>query len=181
MAGRWRRGDVKRKRLAECGLAFGKASRRVSASSARVSASRGRVLASRGSVLASRGRVLASRRPVVGSRRSGGASPGSVADSRGPVRASRGRVADSRAAVVALRGGTQEIGRVTEIGKLLVVGGVVMALLGLALWSGVGAGWLGRLPGDIRIERGNSGFYFPVVTCIVISIVLTVIMSLFRR
>ena len=49
------------------------------------------------------------------------------------------------------------------------------------LWSGVGAGWLGRLPGDIRIERGNSALYFPIVTCIIISIVLTVIMSFFRR
>lgn len=68
-----------------------------------------------------------------------------------------------------------------ELGKLLLVGGVVMALLGLALWSGIGGSWLGRLPGDIRIERGNSGFYFPIVTCILVSIVLSVIMSLFRR
>lgn len=68
-----------------------------------------------------------------------------------------------------------------EIGKLLVIGGIVIALLGVALWSGVGASWLGRLPGDIRIERGNSGFYFPIVTCIIVSIVLSVIMSFFRR
>jgi hypothetical protein len=40
---------------------------------------------------------------------------------------------------------------------------------------------LGRLPGDIRIERGNSTFYFPIVTCIVISILLSLIMSIFRR
>ncbi|MGI8438508.1 MAG: DUF2905 domain-containing protein [Chthoniobacterales bacterium] len=68
-----------------------------------------------------------------------------------------------------------------EIGKLLVIFGVVTVLLGLALWSGLGAGWLGRLPGDIRIERGNSSFYFPVVTCIIVSIVLSLIVSLFRR
>lgn len=68
-----------------------------------------------------------------------------------------------------------------ELGKLLLVAGVVMALLGLALWSGIGASWLGRLPGDIRIERGNSAFYFPIVTCIIVSIVLSVIMSFFRR
>jgi hypothetical protein len=37
------------------------------------------------------------------------------------------------------------------------------------------------LPGDIRIERGNSVFYFPIVTCIVISILLSLIMSIFRR
>ena len=53
-----------------------------------------------------------------------------------------------------------------ELGKLLVILGVVIAIAGFALWSGVGAGWLGRLPGDIRIERGYSGFYFPIVTCI---------------
>lgn len=66
-----------------------------------------------------------------------------------------------------------------EIGKLLVIGGIAMALLGAALW--IGGGWLGRLPGDIRIERGNSGFYFPIVTCIIISIVVSLLMSLFRR
>ena len=68
-----------------------------------------------------------------------------------------------------------------EIGKVLVVFGAVILLVGLALWSGFGAGWLGRLPGDIRIERGNSGFYFPIVTCIIISIIVSVLLSLFRR
>jgi hypothetical protein len=68
-----------------------------------------------------------------------------------------------------------------EFGKMLVVFGTVILLIGLALWSGFGAGWLGRLPGDIRIERGNSGFYFPIVTCIVISIIVSVLLSLFRR
>jgi hypothetical protein len=68
-----------------------------------------------------------------------------------------------------------------DIGKMLVIFGTVIVLLGLALWSGFGAGWLGRLPGDIRIERGQFGFYFPIVTCIIVSIVLTLLMSLFRR
>ena len=68
-----------------------------------------------------------------------------------------------------------------DLGKLLIGLGVVMVLWGLALWSGVGAGWLGRLPGDIRIERGNSAFYFPIVTCIISSVVLSLIFSLFRR
>ncbi|MEO7167224.1 MAG: DUF2905 domain-containing protein [Spartobacteria bacterium] len=68
-----------------------------------------------------------------------------------------------------------------EIGKMLVILGAVIVLVGLALWSGFGAGWLGRLPGDIRIERGSSGFYFPIVTCIILSIVLSLIFSLFRR
>jgi hypothetical protein len=68
-----------------------------------------------------------------------------------------------------------------DIGKLLVIFGAVMVLLGIALWTGFGASWLGRLPGDIRIERGNSGFYFPIVTCIIISIVLSLVMSFLRR
>ena len=68
-----------------------------------------------------------------------------------------------------------------ELGKMLIIFGIVIALLGLALWSGFGAGWLGKLPGDIRVERGNSAFYFPIVTCIIISIVLSLIFSLFRR
>jgi hypothetical protein len=68
-----------------------------------------------------------------------------------------------------------------EIGKMLVVFGVVIVLLGVALWSGFGAGWLGRLPGDIRIERGHSAFYFPLVTCIIISIAISLLLSLFRR
>lgn len=68
-----------------------------------------------------------------------------------------------------------------EIGKMLVILGGVIFLIGLALWSGFGAGWLGRLPGDIRIERGHSAFYFPIVTCIILSIVLSLLFSFFRR
>lgn len=64
---------------------------------------------------------------------------------------------------------------------MLVVFGGVIAVIGLLLWSGLGGTWLGRLPGDIRIERGSSTFYFPIVTCIVVSVVLTLIMSFFRR
>ena len=68
-----------------------------------------------------------------------------------------------------------------EIGKLLAIFGGLILLLGLALWSGFGAGWLGRLPGDIRIEREHSAFYFPIVTCIIMSIVVSLFLSLFRR
>jgi ribose/xylose/arabinose/galactoside ABC-type transport system permease subunit len=68
-----------------------------------------------------------------------------------------------------------------ELGKLLVILGTTVLVVGLALWSGFGGGWLGRLPGDIRIERGSSAFYFPIVTCIIISLALSLILSLFRR
>jgi hypothetical protein len=68
-----------------------------------------------------------------------------------------------------------------EVGKFLVIIGVVIALIGLLFWGGFAPRWLGRLPGDIRIERGNSAFYFPIVTCIILSILLSLLLSIFRR
>jgi len=71
-----------------------------------------------------------------------------------------------------------------ELGKLIVIIGVITTLLGLVMWSGFAPKWLGRLPGDIRIEREHSAFYFPIVTCIVLSIALSLLLSLvsiFRR
>jgi hypothetical protein len=68
-----------------------------------------------------------------------------------------------------------------DIGRFLLIVGIITALLGLILWGGFAPKWLGGLPGDIRIERGNSVFYFPIVTCIIISIVLSLIFSIFRR
>jgi len=50
------------------------------------------------------------------------------------------------------------------------------------LWKFPGwFGWMGRLPGDISVQKGNFSFYFPIVTCIVISVVLTLLSWLFRR
>ena len=66
-----------------------------------------------------------------------------------------------------------------ELGKFIVIIGVVATLVGVVMWSGLAPKWLGRLPGDIRIERGNSSFYFPIVTCIILSIMLSLLMSLF--
>jgi len=68
-----------------------------------------------------------------------------------------------------------------DIGKFLMIIGVVIVVLGFILWSGFVPKWLGRLPGDIRIEREHSGLYFPIVTCIIISVVLSLLISLFRR
>ena len=64
---------------------------------------------------------------------------------------------------------------------MLVVIGLGLALLGLVLWKTGGLGPLGKLPGDISIQRGNSSFYFPVVTCLLVSVVLTVLSWLMRR
>lgn len=67
------------------------------------------------------------------------------------------------------------------LGKFLVVAGAIIVLAGLLLWAGLFPRWLGRLPGDIRVERGDSTFYFPIVSCIIISVVVSLIFSLFRR
>jgi hypothetical protein len=68
-----------------------------------------------------------------------------------------------------------------EIGKLLVVVGPGIVLIGGLLWSGVGKGWLGQLPGDINYSKGNFSFHFPIVTCIVLSILVTLLLRLFRK
>ncbi len=69
----------------------------------------------------------------------------------------------------------------SELGKMLVVIGLLIAVVGVLLWTGVGRGWLGRLPGDIHYTRGNFSFYFPLVTCLLLSLLLTLILWLFRR
>jgi hypothetical protein len=68
---------------------------------------------------------------------------------------------------------------VRDVGKLVVVVGVITTLVGLVVWGGFLPKWLGRLPGDIRIEREGSAFYFPIVTCIVLSIALSLLLSIF--
>ena len=68
-----------------------------------------------------------------------------------------------------------------ELGKFLVLLGLAVAAVGLLLWSGLGKGWLGRLPGDIHYTKGNFSFFFPVVTCILVSVVVSLILWLFRR
>lgn len=68
-----------------------------------------------------------------------------------------------------------------EIGKTLVVVGLGLLVLGVLLWSGVGRGWLGKLPGDILINRGQTTFYFPIVSCLLASVVLSALMWLLRR
>jgi hypothetical protein len=64
--------------------------------------------------------------------------------------------------------------------RLLIVGGVVLILAGLA-WPWLSRLGLGRLPGDILIQRGQTSFYFPIVTCIIVSVVLSVLFWLFRK
>jgi hypothetical protein len=67
------------------------------------------------------------------------------------------------------------------IGKILILGGVFLAILGLLLVFWQRIPFLGRLPGDIFIDKGNFQFFFPIVTSIVISLVLTIIVNLAIR
>ena len=64
------------------------------------------------------------------------------------------------------------------MGKLLVIAGAVLMALGLVIWAGVP---LGKLPGDFMVRRGPVTFYFPLVTSIILSVVLTLLMMFFRR
>ncbi|WP_066967973.1 DUF2905 domain-containing protein [Microbulbifer sp. Q7] len=68
------------------------------------------------------------------------------------------------------------------MGRWLIVAGCVLIVVGLALnyapWL---VNWFGRLPGDIRIETERSRFYFPIVSMIIVSVVLSLILSWFRR
>lgn len=68
-----------------------------------------------------------------------------------------------------------------SLGKMLILFGVVLALLGGLLLLTGKIPFLGRLPGDIVIRREHWSFYFPLTTSIVISILLTVLFSLFSR
>ena len=69
----------------------------------------------------------------------------------------------------------------SDLGKFLVVVGLLIAAVGVLIWCGFGKGWLGRLPGDIHYTRGNFSFHFPIVTCLLLSLVLTFLLWLFRK
>ena len=67
-----------------------------------------------------------------------------------------------------------------SVGSLLIVLGIGLAIVGLLVSAG-GFGWFGRLPGDIRIERETTRIYIPLASMILISIVLNLILYLYRR
>ena len=67
------------------------------------------------------------------------------------------------------------------IGKTLIFFGLLLAVVGLLLTLGLKLPWLGRLPGDIYINRGNFSFYFPLTTSIIVSVIITLVLYLFRR
>ena len=64
--------------------------------------------------------------------------------------------------------------------RALIIIGAALILIGIA-WPWVSKLGLGRLPGDIRIETESGGFYFPIVTCLIISVLVSLLLWLFRR
>jgi len=72
-----------------------------------------------------------------------------------------------------------------DFGRMLVILGIVLVAVGGAFWVGGAVGakvpFLGHLPGDIHVERGNWSFYFPLTTSILLSIVLTLVLALLSR
>jgi len=67
------------------------------------------------------------------------------------------------------------------IGKIFIFLGIVLILIGLAFMFGDKIPYLGKLPGDIYIKRERFSFFFPITTCIIISIILSILFSIFRR
>jgi hypothetical protein len=69
-----------------------------------------------------------------------------------------------------------------QVGKYIILAGLLIVVIGaIVYFFGNKLHWIGRLPGDIRVERENFRFYFPLTTMILFSLLLTVIVNLIRR
>jgi hypothetical protein len=66
-------------------------------------------------------------------------------------------------------------------GKILIYIGTLLVVVGVIFLFGAKLPWLGRLPGDLIIERGGSTFFFPLTTCILISVIISLVLYFFRR
>ena len=70
----------------------------------------------------------------------------------------------------------------SDTGKYIIIAGVLIVLLGVLIYFFHDKlTWIGRLPGDIRIEKENLKFYFPITTMIIFSLVITIIIQLIKR
>ena len=68
-----------------------------------------------------------------------------------------------------------------DLGKFLIISGVVLVVAGLLVAAAGRIPWLGRLPGDIMVRRENFVFYFPLASCLLVSGVISLLVYLFRR
>jgi hypothetical protein len=70
----------------------------------------------------------------------------------------------------------------SETGKYIIIGGAIILLIGLIyFYFGQYFGWLGKLPGDIRYETGSTKIFFPITTCILLTIILNLVIYLIKR
>lgn len=70
----------------------------------------------------------------------------------------------------------------TETGKYIIIGGAILIIIGIIYYFfGNFFSWLGKLPGDIRYESGNSKIFFPITTCIVVTILINLVIYLIKR
>ena len=70
----------------------------------------------------------------------------------------------------------------SQTGKWIIIAGVIVVITGVIIYFfSDKLNWLGKLPGDIRIEKDNFRFYFPITTMIIISILLTVLINIFKK
>jgi len=69
---------------------------------------------------------------------------------------------------------------VQELGRFLVALGLAIAAAGVVIWTGIGRSWIGRLPGDVHFRRGNTEVYFPLATCVLVSLALSLLLWLVR-
>jgi Protein of unknown function (DUF2905) len=68
-----------------------------------------------------------------------------------------------------------------ELGKILIILGILLAVIGLIVVFRIQIPWLGKLPGDFYVKRNNVQIYFPLATCILLSLLLSAILYLFRK
>ena len=73
------------------------------------------------------------------------------------------------------------MGASSDLGRLLVAAGVLLAAVGVVLILAGKVPFLGRLPGDIVYRKGGTTFYFPLVTCLLLSLLLSLVLNVFRR
>ena len=69
----------------------------------------------------------------------------------------------------------------SSIGKMIILMGLLLVIIGILFTIGEKIPYIGKLPGDIHIKREKFSFYFPLTTCILISLILTIFFSIFRR
>lgn len=69
-----------------------------------------------------------------------------------------------------------------QTGKYILIAGIIIVITGILIYFFHDYfKWIGKLPGDIRVEKENFRFYFPIVTLIIFSVVITVIINIFKR